>query len=437
MWGIEKVKTFVAYSFKVPASIHRMYIDTLAYFFRSHPLFIYKNPQKYLFSPSQFVAVLTFERDPCHANGELREDTDERVVRRALSWIGKMRFAEFGLNGMPSAPQQPLTRKELTALRVKRWQRWISNVGWAAAQPPLVHLDDCSQRANAIAETWLTSGRLPTEISDCFTDGSEDAERLYGMVGRQTYKVHRNKGFGTESQELLTRYAGQVKESLCTLAKYWEDYFKRPKRTILGVEDLIGIISLPACSVTAKVELVEQATQSLANAAYDIRLRYPKRGWEVRTGLVHESDYRELADLACRCADEKIVKRILANGCAGYEDETGYWEPEEEGDVRFVVAAALMRNTPNPPHITFLEPAAYTLIGKARYKEFAEQGHTPYLREATVIKKILRLNLNKKQFRNAVNNWLTNNAHTPIDWGNLKFEKPIHKIDVTEENVPF
>ncbi len=410
-------------------------IAKLGYFFGCCPLYVNKDHRQLsLFPPHEIVLVVDFREE--------KEDL-ESLVKKALSWVGRRKFVEFGINGIPADRQRweeiPVKGKyrKLVGKAVKPL-----NLYRAEARNP-VYLFNREQEAEALVEQWNLTRKIPEEIRNLWMDSDEDQAKLQSMVGRQVYKANDNKGYGRKLQTLIHHHKQKYRTSRKAREAFWKGWKSQPKLGPLKIRELGVIASLPASFIPGEFteeygytapsqEKIETAITALAQAAYEIRMSYPCKGNSVRDGLVHIQDYGHLYELVRKQCDREILCRILANGLGEFTESGGEtfwsqkWEAEAEGDVRFVVAASMEcshRVRPHPPEKYSLTPNDYQRIGYLRVGEFLQKRKIPYAREARTITKILTMYLNRKQFQREVNLWLEKHRQERVHWEELEFTR--------------
>lgn len=184
---------------------------------------------------------------------------------------------------------------------------------------------------------------MPEEIINIFQKAGDKLPKFYRMLGSQTYYLRRNLQIGVEAREIALELANRKRKILEKSISPPIDFLSAAIGLSLGlyrcqVHDLRNI-DFERGPVTDQETL--QAINALAKAAYSIREAYPKKGLEVRTGLVHPQSCPKLEKLAAKNADPKIVKLILDRNRAARRSVYSYAgeiiSPRKEETFRYWV----------------------------------------------------------------------------------------------------
>ena len=335
----------------------------------------------------------------------------ESIAIKGLKYIGKKGFSGYGIQqsyvenwaGIPI-----LSDKNNLTKKLREDSSWHGKIAIVPKQPPLQIMNDNYVEAQKTIAYWMQGNKIPLSIIDLFEDGTEDKEKMLSMLGRQTYRCSKNKGFGNKTADIINLYKSRAleikslrKENAKELWRQYSDFIKEP----LSVEGLIYVMNLTLDVLDLDNFLGCPDLDIIADAAYNIRNSYPKKGWEVCDGLVKEEDKGKLIEtIESDINDSSLIYWLIEESFIrtyGFPAVTFYSELSND-----VIRDSSQKSLKNED---------YSKLGNERLNDFIA-GSFPYKRESHIITKLLRYNLNKKHFRRIVNDWMFNIGIPPVIW---------------------
>ena len=413
-------------------------LENLAFFVRACPIILetsdkVKNPVFNL--GRNYVYVADFD------NGE----PDINIARKALWYLSRTKYSDFGINdyavtieGKSRLGTFVPTREMPCPFRYYYKKGFMSPLRVAPVNPvylrPFEYLFFWKGKIHRgtyfvdyeydpflrnLFSKWL-EGEVPYAFAEIFSDPIENHKRLYRMIGSQTYKIAKNKNISPEIKEVVELISRER---------------RKEREKGIPVEDLEPAVRLMARGLDEgeydpywddrsgswinhasgfSKEEIEKAIKVIAQAAYDIRQGYARKGQEVRHGLVHAQSYRKLERIASEKADPEIVSKIIQRHKEGYDMKAENYYVF--GDFREAMALSGVFRFPEPVSDDDCER-----IGRLRVPELLT-GKIPYAREMKVIGEIMRNYLSRKRFHDEVNNWLRRHLGRTVNWLEIKRE---------------
>jgi len=216
------------------------------------------------------------------------------------------------------------------------------------------------------------------------------------MIGSQTHKVSENKkipqGIKSLSESIRKKNKGLLERGISV-----SELESAVRITAEGLEN------------TYRESEVDEAVSTIAQVAYEMRQDYPKKGREVRHGLVHAQAYRKLKRLASEIANPDVVREIINR----------HFDLEEIGFTDFKTALLEAGAFERKP---IIEPWRYGEIGKMRVSQWLREEGVPYSCELDIMMKIMRHSLSRRRFTKEVNAWLKRHNKPEINWMELDTE---------------
>ncbi|MEE9526019.1 MAG: hypothetical protein V3V78_05430 [Candidatus Woesearchaeota archaeon] len=387
-------------------------IEKIGFFLQGYPIAVEKKVNSSLFPPfGSCVKVLDFV--------ELG-DSLEKIVRRALSWVGRKRYHGFGVlhDKLKVGNLRYLSKKDKEYPKEAMRDRRARHAYIAPFRGDFHLLGDLEKRACGVMDNWLVNKEMPQEVYDLWTDSSEDHEKLQYMLGVQLYRLKRRKGFSQELRKCLDHHKKIMLDSIKAIDKHLTDRYERAEFNIEELEHVVAVVATGIKNYFFERKYTDESldatVSAMAQAAYEIRSTYPRKGWEVRTGLVFWNDYPRLTRRAMEISSDPATPDIIMymtilnrKDWGGYNYRTGAWDV---CDPEFGM-----------PPLYRISREDYSEIGGLRVRELIEEGKAPYKKERELMTKILNLNLNKKQFRGEVDNWLAHYSRDPVKWEGVNF----------------
>jgi hypothetical protein len=437
-------------------------LENLAFFVRSCPIIIETSDKT---KPPTFNLGRNYVYVANFDNGE----ADESIIRKALWYLSRQRYSSIGINDfvlseedkqtlgtiVPSSerpypfksysykrgfmvplrvqPNNPVYLHPFESIRV--WKGKLYPGGSIVGQEydPLI---------KNIFIQWLNQ-KLPLEIKELFSDPLEDNARLNRMIGSQAYRVFRNKNISPEIKQIAKGINDSRKKQREEAVSV--DDLEKAVRFLVGDMDWGGYHTQPTTGLVydgcvgdwvlkehrewvSNQSEAERAIKAIANAAYEIRQNYPRKGLEVRHGLVHAQAYRKLERIASQNADPEIVSRIIKIHVNGTNMQINKIDPNDP--QRFLKEEWIFGNL---GHAMFYSGALeglfdiphaqedYEKIGRERVSQWQE-GVIPYSLELNLMIRIMENYLSAKRFRDEVNKWLERHEREKVNWLEIKNE---------------
>ncbi|MEN9626066.1 MAG: hypothetical protein RL557_394 [archaeon] len=438
-------------------------VEDLAFFFRSCPIIVptqisqrnRRRKQKQLLFGQQNSGEYGYAID--FDNGE----GDERLIRKGLWYIGGERYSYIWINDHPISLEE---KSQLTALVPYSERPWpfisfshakgfMFPVRVPIVNPVYLHPFEklTVQRGKPyfrseftdreydplltnVMNQWIESKQIPPQLKKLFEDSSEDQQKLHRMIGSKTYRISENKEISPEIKRIADEKRTRNREKIAI--------------TLSDLETVVSMVALqkdesgegyiplinppPPFRITEwfrthdnhpySVEHIQRAVHSIAQAAYEIRRGYKRKGWEVRDGLVHRQAYKKLERMASEKAHPEIVHQILEDIKQDswnnnypqviHDLNPMYHKPELSTCTSFRSAFYYLILKDKIPSVS---PEVYEQIGELRVQQWLS-GAKPYSRELDLMCRIMNNYLAKTRFREEVNQWLQRHIQRTVDW---------------------
>lgn len=431
-------------------------LENLAYFFRACPIV----PR---FGQGKKVPMLGLGNDYAYAaDFVFGNESDEQVCRKGLWWVFRERYSYFGINDFVATPAYKASFGFVPSCeRTGIFKKYFYKKGFMhpVRVPPtnLVELNpilsfqivygklfdsqietkyeedgkwielEYDKTISRILENWVKGKQAPLEVMSLFSDEEEDQSKLREIIGSATYHVFENSNIHPEIKEIARTERKRIKEEyekgipLTTLEKAVEIMSRG-----IFEEELDDEEEIP--------EDIIQAGKVIAKAAYEIRQAYPRKGYEVRHGLVHRQAYRKLQKIASERTDPVLVEKLINAHFEGVNLKGKI----EQGKLFGIRIIPKKINAPGDFRLAMLlagafnfskrvSPQAYQNIGDIRVRQFLDGNVLPYSEEYRKIISLLCHHLPKTRFRDKVNDWLRRHEREEIDWREIIKEIPIRE----------